>query len=118
MSEHDRLEAAGQPVICVTIVAESLLEARLVEDLRRAGALGWTITSARGQGPRDRRVSEIEGGNVRVETLVSSAVAERIWELLSSDYFANYAMAAWTSEVRVARPERYIGSAAADDGSR
>jgi len=105
-------------VVCVTIVAESILESRLVEDLRRAGALGWTITPARGQGPRERRVSEIEGGNVRVETLVSPAVAERIWAMLTSGYFADYAIAAWTNEVSVARPERYVGSPAPETEPR
>ncbi|SRR6056297_1627223 len=105
-------------VVCVSIVAESILEGRLVEDLKRAGALGWTITPARGQGPRERRVSEIEGGNVKVETLVSPAVAERIWELLTADYFTDYAIAAWTSEVRVARPQRYVGPSAPETPSR
>jgi len=102
---------ATETVICVVIVAESILESRLVDDLKAAGALGWTITAARGQGPRERRVSEIEGGNVRVETLVSPKVAARIWELLSADYFSDYAIAAWTHEVQVARLERYIGTA-------
>ena len=103
-----------ETVVCVVIVAESVLESRLVDDLKAAGALGWTITAARGQGPRERRVSEIEGGNVRVETLVSPEVAARIWELLSADYFADYAIAAWTQEVQVARLERYTGTASPD----
>ncbi|HEV8024660.1 MAG TPA: hypothetical protein VGP37_07235 [Candidatus Nanopelagicales bacterium] len=118
MSEQQTGESIAGTVVCVTIVAESILEARLVEDLRVAGALGWTITPARGQGPRDRRVSEIEGGNVRVETLVSAEVAERIWAVLTSDYFANYAIAAWTNDVCVARPERYVGSSAPHDTAR
>lgn len=97
----------GHDVICFVIVAESLLEARLLDGLAKCGARGWTITAARGQGPRNRRVSEVEGGNIRVETLVSPATAERIWDLLTSDYFPNYAVAAWTSAVNVARHERY-----------
>jgi len=117
MSDLPRSDATGV-VVCVTIVAESILEARLVDDLAKAGALGWTITPARGQGPRERRVSEIEGGNVRVETLVSPDVAERIWEVLSTDYFSDYAMAAWTYEVHVARPDRYLGSPAPNPPAR
>lgn len=95
-------------VVCVTIVAESVLEARLVEHLKRAGARGWTISAARGEGPQDRRVSEIEGGNIRLETLVSTEVADRIWSRLAEDYFADYAIAAWAYDVRVARPGRYL----------
>ena len=63
----------GHDVICFVIVAESLLEARLLDGLATCGAHGWTVTAARGQGPRNRRVSEVEGGNIRVETLVSDA---------------------------------------------
>lgn len=112
-ARHDR-----GSVVCVTIVAESILEARLIDDLRVAGALGWTITSARGEGPRSRRVSDFEGGNVRVETLVSEDVAERIWARLAEAYFPNYAITAWTYAVHVARPGRYRGASAADEAPR
>lgn len=94
-------------VLCVTIVAEAIVESRLVEAIRAAGARGWTLTPARGEGPRDRRVSDIEGGNVRIETLVSKDVAERIWDVLATDFFPNYAIATWTYEVQVARMDRY-----------
>ncbi len=120
MTSHDdeRATAHRGSVVCVTIVAESILEARLVEDLRAAGALGWTIASARGEGPRGRRVSDIEGGNVRVETLVAEDVAERIWTRLADSYFPNYAITAWTYNVQVARPDRYRGSDAANGAPR
>lgn len=94
-------------VVCFVIVTEALLEQRLLAGLTSCGARGWTVTAARGEGPRNRRVSEVEGGNIRVETLVSAEAAERIWELLADDFFPNYAVAAWTSEVAVARHERY-----------
>ena len=95
------------PITCITIVAESVLESRLLGDLETAGARGWTITAARGHGPRGRRVSEMEGGNIRVEVLVSEAVAERIWQVLEDKYFPHYAIAAWSSEVGVVRAGRY-----------
>jgi nitrogen regulatory protein P-II 2 len=97
------------PVTCVTIIAESILERRLLDDLESVGALGWTVTTAQGHGPRDRRVSEIEGGNIRVEVLASQDVVERIWDLLEEHYFPDYAMAAWCHRVEVARPQRYTG---------
>lgn len=111
---HDDTVAGRGSVVCVTIVAESILESRLIEDLRAAGALGWTITSAHGEGPRGRRVSDFEGGNVRVETLVAEGVAERIWMMLADAYFPNYAITAWTYDVQVARPGRYRGSDAGE----
>ena len=36
----------------VTIIAEALLEARLLADLERLGAKGFTIVEARGRGSR------------------------------------------------------------------
>lgn len=96
-------------VTCVVIVAESILEQNLLRDLTACGALGWTVTASRGHGPRNRRVSELEGGNIRVETLVSAEVADRIWGVLENHYFTDYALAAWQYEVQVARPERYRG---------
>jgi hypothetical protein len=94
-------------VVCVTIVAESVLERRLLDDLRAAGARGWTLTSAQGTGPRSRRVSEAEGGNVRIEVLVPAEVAERIWLMLRDRYFPQYAVVAWEHDVRVARGELF-----------
>lgn len=95
-----------QEVTLVTIVTEAVIEPRLLHDLSACGAHGWTVTTAHGEGPRGRRVSDI-GGNIRVETLVSEDVAERIMARLAADYFPNYAIAAWTTQVGVARPERY-----------
>lgn len=94
---------ARASVNCLTIVAESVLEQRLVESLRRTGARGWTITAAHGAGPRGRRVSDIEGGNIRIDVLASSAITEQIWDVLESDYFPRYAVIAWEQEVHVAR---------------
>jgi len=94
-------------VICFVIVAEAILESRLLNGLVACGARGWTVTAARGEGPRNRRESEVEGGNVRIEALVSPVVTERIWSMLTDDYFPHYALAAWTVEVKVARHERY-----------
>lgn len=97
-------------VVCVTIVTESVVEARLLRDLRECGAQGWTITPARGEGPRDRRMSDVDGGAIRVETLVPPSVAEQIWQRLQDGYFADYSVTAWSHEVNVARLERYSGT--------
>lgn len=92
---------------CLTIVAESLIEQRVVDDLRACGARGWTITASRGVGPSNRRVSELEGGNIRIDVIVDESVCERIWDALEREYFSDYAVTAWLSDVEVARPERY-----------
>lgn len=110
----DGVEAALDPPVgargrltCMVIVAEALLEANLIRDLQACGAVGWTITASRGHGPRNRRVSEVEGGNIRIETLVPDATAERIWRVLETDYFMSYAITAWSYGAEVARMDRY-----------
>ena len=97
-----------QSVTLLTIVAESLIESRLIEDLVSCGVVGWTLTSTRGAGPENRRLSEVEGGNVKFEVLGSEEVTQKVWDLLSSRYFPHYAVTAWQSSVLVSRLDRYL----------
>jgi nitrogen regulatory protein PII len=91
----------------VTIVAEALLEDRIVRELRGLGARGFTIADVRGQGSRGVRAGDWEGRNVRIETIVSDEVAERVLEHVATQYFANYAVIAWVDEVEVVRGDKY-----------
>jgi hypothetical protein len=34
-------------------------------------------------------------------------VSEKIWQLLERDYFPDFAVSAWLTDVEVARPDRY-----------
>lgn len=94
-------------VTCLTVVAESVIQDRLIQAIEACGAQGWTITMAQGHGPSAHGVSGIEGGNVRIETLVSGEVAARIWDALERDFFPHYAVSAWAYDVSVARLARY-----------
>ena len=94
-------------VTCLTIVAETVLEERLLVVIEECGARGWTVSMAQGHGPSSHGVSGIGGGNVRVETLVTEDVAARIWSALEADFFPHYAVSAWAYDVRVARMARY-----------
>ena len=91
----------------VTIVIEAALSRRLEGDLRACGAKGFTSTLAHGAGPRNQRASDVEGGKVRVESVVSNEVLELILEKLEKDYFPFYAVSCWVSQVEVVRDERY-----------
>lgn len=95
------------PRICVTIIAEAVLEQRLVRDLQAAGAQGWTITDARGQGTGSVRASEWEGANVRLETLVPPEVADLLLDLLARDYLPHFAVIAWTSPAHVLHGDKH-----------
>jgi hypothetical protein len=91
----------------VTVIAESILEHRLVHEVQAAGATGWTITPARGEGSRGVRAADWEGGNIRLETLCSAQVADRLLAVLERDFFAHYAVVAFTQQVSVLRGEKY-----------
>jgi nitrogen regulatory protein P-II 2 len=91
----------------VTIIAESVLQHRLLDDLRRLGAKGWSIDHAEGRGSRGLHATDWDGPNVRIESVVNEAVAEAILSHLVEQYFEHYAVVAFTTTVRVARPEKY-----------
>lgn len=92
----------------ITIVAEPVLEARLLKDLRMLGASGWTITESRGQGSRGLRASDLPGAGIRVEVIASAEVADRIVAHVAQHYFPQFAVIAWTTAADVVRGEKYV----------
>ena len=96
------------PLCLLTVIAESVLKERLVHDLRSVGASGYTLTDAEGEGSRQRRVGEILGANIRIESIVSPEVADRLLQLISNEYFDRFAVIAYLSTVSVIRGEKYV----------
>lgn len=101
------------PLRLVTIVAEPVLEERLTTALRRLGASGWTVTDSRGEGSRGIRASEVPGQSIRIETLVSPAVADAVLTHVAEAYFPRYAVIAWMATADVVRGDKYLGTAGA-----
>jgi len=96
------------PLKLVTIVAEPVLEERIAEALHRLGARGHTATAAHGAGSRGMRASDPPGESVRIEAVVSEAVAEQILTHVAANYFSNYAVIAFVTNVDVVRGEKYV----------
>lgn len=94
-------------LMLLTVVAESLLENRLLHEVAESGATGWTVSPARGQGSRGVRASDWEGGNIRLEVLCPPDVADRLLHVLEADYFAHYAVVAFVHPVEVLRGEKF-----------
>ncbi len=94
------------PFKMVVIVAEPVLESRILADLRQLGARGFSIVEGRGEGTRHAHATEA-GENVRIETIVPPDVADRIMEHVSASYFTNYSFIAWVVDVAVARGAKY-----------
>jgi nitrogen regulatory protein P-II 2 len=92
----------------ITIVGEAVLEHRLVDEVRRLGAKGCTVSDVRGEGGRGARSAEFGEGNVKIETIVSPEVAEAILQAMSERYFPHYALIAYVEEVHVLRGDKYV----------
>ncbi len=91
----------------ITIIAEPVLEARITQELRTLGATGFTVVDGRGAGSRALHAADIPGVNIRIESIVAPTVADRIVEHIASQYFADYSVIAYVSDVAVVRSEKY-----------
>ena len=92
----------------VTIVAERILEDRLLRKITGLGAKGYTLTQATGKGSRGVRASEWEGPDTRIETLVSPKVADEIVAHVAENFFEHYAVIVYVQDAEVIRGDKYI----------
>jgi nitrogen regulatory protein P-II 2 len=91
----------------LTIVAEAVVENRIVEDIKACGAKGYSLSHVRGEGATGNRSLDLTGPSVRLETVVTDEVADAIFEMLAGRYFDRYAVVVWKNPVEVARPQRF-----------
>ena len=92
----------------VTIVTEASLEQRLLGDLDRLGAHGYTVSDARGRGSRGSRDGGWEASrNIRIEVVCDAALAGTIATHLRTRYYDDYAMILYVADVAVLRPEKF-----------
>lgn len=97
------------PVKLVTIIAEGVLEARLLEELTHLGMRGYTRSEVSGHGTRGVTTAGYwDLHQVKIETLVSQHVAEQILDHVAGHYFADYAVIVYVSEVNVVRGEKFL----------
>jgi len=96
------------PLQLVTIIAERLLEDRLLREIRALGVHGFTVTDVRGEGTRGVRASEWEGANVKIETLVAPDVAEQLVAHVAARYFQHHAVIVYRHEAHVVRGDKYV----------
>lgn len=91
----------------ITIIAEAAVEARLIRDVKRLGARGYSVGHVRGEGTTGRHLQDLNGPSVRLETIVSDRTADAILEHLAVEYFGRFAVVAWVTPARVLRSERF-----------
>lgn len=85
----------------VTIVAERLLKEGIIEILHEAGSNGHTITACESEDSKGVNVSDWEGRNVQIETLVETDAANKILKVIGERYLQNYSIIAYSSDVNV-----------------
>lgn len=92
----------------LTIITESAIESVLAKEIENLGAHGYTVSDVRGKGSRGRRNSAWDAsGNIRIEVLCDSAVADAIASYLKINYYDNYAMILFVTDVAVLRSEKF-----------
>jgi len=90
----------------VTVIAEAVLEERLLADLRRWGVGGLTVMRVEGD-PFGSRLGDVAGAFLRIECVVGDTVAERLLAGLARDYLQRFKVVAYDHPVRVVRGEKY-----------
>jgi hypothetical protein len=84
----------------LTVVCESMLEPDLAEEIVALGAVGYTITDARGLGTHGMRSGNwAKEGNIRLEILCDETVGQRIIEHLKKSYDRDYGLLIFSSDV-------------------
>lgn len=92
----------------VTIIGEALVREPVTRLLREVGAHGYTLSQVEGTGARGERTAEItELANVKVEVIVPPAVCQLLLERLQKQFFPNFGMIAYETDVRVIRSEKF-----------
>ena len=91
----------------VTIVSEAVVEHKLIDDLKKCGARGWSLSHVRGEGVTGNTSLDLNGPSIRLETVVTDKVSDAILDMLAERYFGRYAVIAWLTPIRVARPDRF-----------
>ena len=90
----------------VTIIAERVLRDRLLDAIHARGATGHTIWDVHGEGSRGVRAAR-GGPSVKIETVVTPDVADRIATHVRDAYFAHYSVIVYLTDVEVLRGSKY-----------
>lgn len=91
----------------VTIVSEPVVEQKLIDDIKKCGAKGYSVGHVSGEGVTGNHSLDLNGPSIRIETVVTDKVAEAIMTMLAENYFDKYATVAWVTPTQVLRPSRF-----------
>ena len=84
----------------LVIVFENMIEERLVRDLKGLGVSSYTAWDVRGEGyGRQREAWEVN--TVRLETVISEELSDKVTAFLEREYAPNYALTVYSYEVEI-----------------
>lgn len=102
-----------EPLILLTVIFENVLRDEIEKVFAKSGASGFSITRVDGQGSRGVRAAEFEGPNLKIEAVVSAELSDSILKVIEENYFEDYAVIAWESNVNVLRGSKFVPPAKA-----
>jgi nitrogen regulatory protein PII len=92
----------------VTIVCEALARSAVTELLKEIGAHGYTLFPVEGVGAQGSRVADIEEfANIQIEVVLQTDPAMQLLARLETDFFARFAMIAYSSDIEVIRSAKF-----------
>lgn len=97
----------------ITIIAERLLQKRLIAKIEGAGASGYTIVEGSGKGehlvrPGDRATLVKGFSIVRIEAVFAEdAVARKLATEITESFFTEYSGIVYLSPIEVIRKEKF-----------
>ncbi|MEM6327938.1 MAG: transcriptional regulator [Bacteroidota bacterium] len=91
----------------VTIVAERTVRDRLLNTIHRLGATGHTMQEVQGEGTRGLSGATWERPSVKIETIVTEEIAERIADHVAERYFQHHSVIVYLQDVEVLRGSKY-----------
>ena len=103
----------SQQIWKLVIVAEEILSKKLINLIKEAGATGYTVTAAGGEGSRNVRSTGQPSvshtlANVKIEVLTGTReLADRITQDIEARYYADYSIITYISQVEALRDHKF-----------
>lgn len=91
----------------VTVICEPVLSKSLVTAIRALGATGFTISDVRGEGSGEKRSGEVPNEKVKIEVVADADLAKEIMSAVAKNYFANYSLIVYATDIAVIRQEKF-----------
>lgn len=91
----------------VTIICEPVLSTSLVTTVRSLGATGFTISDVHGEGSGEKSSGEVPNEKVKIEVIAEADLAKEMMNEVAKNYFANYSLIVYASDIEVIRQEKF-----------